>query len=132
MLQHERQRTAEKLPNFDIGNHVLVARDVFHAEEKLALRWCGLRRVQKDVSNYVYEIGKRTGAVDDVHISRLKFSRDSDLNQEAIRRHVISSETGMVVARLVSLEETPLGLQVRVRCRGHSASQDTLEPIVNI
>ena len=118
------------LPNFDIGDYVLVARSDFFAGEKLALRWRGPRRVVKAVSNYIYTVEDlRKGKRDDVHISRLKFYRDTDLNREAIMSHVLVSETGMIVSRLMGLEETPTGLCVRVRWRGLPSSEETLEPI---
>lgn len=43
--------------------------------------------------------------------------------------HVLTSETGMIVQRLLSLEENEDGLFVRVRWKGLSESEDTLESI---
>ena len=118
------------LPNFDIGDYVLVARSEFFAGEKLALRWRGPLRVVKAVSNYIYTFEDlRNGMREDVHVSCLKFYRDSDLNREAIMRHVLTSERGMIVSRLMGLEETPTGLCVRVRWRGLPPSEETLAPI---
>ena len=53
--------------------------------------------------------------MDDVHASRLKLFRDSEIDQVAIMSHVLQSETGMVVSRLLSLEDCPNGLHVRIR-----------------
>jgi len=117
------------LPNFIEGDFVLLARDEFTAGEKLCLRWRGPRRVTKAVSDYVYQIEDlRNGALEEAHASRLRFYSDKHLNQEAIMPHVICSETGMPVQRLMRLEKTPDGLHVIVRWRGLPPSADTSEP----
>jgi len=54
------------------------------------------------------------------------------LDQEAIMPHVISSETGMQVQRLMRLAEGPSGILVVVRWRGLPASEDTMEPLRHI
>ena len=70
------------LPNFNVGDYVLVARSEFFAGEKLGLRWRGPRPVIKAVSIYIYTVqGLRNGIRDGVHISHLKFYRDSELNR---------------------------------------------------
>lgn len=103
--------SSEKLPNFDLGDYVLVPRDDFHSCEKNVLRWRGPHCVQKAVNDCVNTVEDlRTGALKDVHIFWLKFFRDSELNQRAIMSHVISSETSMVVAHLMGIEKTPSGL----------------------
>lgn len=46
----------DSLPNFVIGDYVLVARSEFYAGEKLALRWRGQRHVVRTVLDYVYTV----------------------------------------------------------------------------
>ena len=122
-----------KLANFTEGDFVLVAREEFHAGEKLALRWRGPRRIIKPLSDYVFQVEDlRNGLVEDIHGSRLKYYHDRSLDTEAILSHVISSETGMPVARLMKLVDTPDGLKVQVRWKGLSISEDTLEPLKRI
>ena len=95
-------RARGQLANFMEGDYVLVAREDFHEGEKLCLRWRVPRRVIKALSDYVYRVEDlRTGNYDDVHASRLKFNHDADLDAAAIMSHVLSSETGMPVARLL-------------------------------
>lgn len=53
--------------------------------------------------------------LDDVHISRLKFDKDSHLNSNVVMIHVLTSEIGMVASRLLGFDEFPDGLYVRVR-----------------
>lgn len=43
-------------PNFGEEDFVLVARDEFHAGEKLALRWRGAKRIIKALSDYVFQV----------------------------------------------------------------------------
>lgn len=121
------------LPNFMEGDFVLVARDEFTVGEKLQLRWRGPRRIVKALSDYVFQVEDlRTGDYEDIHGSRLKFYHDASLDTNAIMSHVLSSETGMVVQRLLELVESPDGLKVRIRWKGLPASEDTEEPIKNV
>ena len=46
--------------------------------------------------------------------------------------HVLSSETGMDVQRLMRLIDSDEGLKVQVRWRGFSESDDTSEPLQKI
>lgn len=46
--------------------------------------------------------------------------------------HVLSSETGMPVARLMRLVETPNGLMVFVRWKELSDTEDILEPLLQV
>ena len=54
----QKRESASKgcLPNFVEGDFVLVAREDFSAVEKLALRWRGLRRITKALSDYVFQV----------------------------------------------------------------------------
>lgn len=118
------------LPKFSEGDFVLVARDDFTAGEKLSLRWRGPRRVIKALSDYVYQVEDlRNGLLENVHGSRLKFYHDASLDTKAIMSHVVASETGMPVQRLMRLVESDDGLMVQVRWKGLPESEDTLEPI---
>lgn len=121
------------LPNFSEGDFVLVARQDFTAEEKLSLRWRGPRRVVKSLNDYVYQVEDlRNGIIEDVHGSLLKFYHDPSLDTERIMSHVLSSETGMQVQRLMRLVETDDGLMVLVRWKGLPNSEDTMEPVKKI
>lgn len=120
-----------KLPNFAEGDFVLMAREDFTAGEKLSLRWRGPRRVVKALTEYVFQVEDlRTGLVEDAHGSRLRFYHDKTLDNEAIMPHVLASETGMPVQRLLRFEDTDDGLMVVVRWRGRS--DDTLEALEKV
>lgn len=116
---HEQARAAAsraELPNFTDRDFVLVARTEFGAEDKHLIRWRGPRRVIKPINDFVYTFEDlRTGQFDDIHASRLKLFRDDDINKEAILSHVLHSEGGMSVQRLMGLEETEDGLYILVR-----------------
>lgn len=116
--------------NFTTGDFVLVAREEFYDGEKLCLRWRGPRRVVKAISDYIYRVEDlRNGLQEDVHSTRLKFYSDESLDQEAILSHVLSSETGMPISRLLRLDEQDGKIFVAVRWKGLQKSDDTLEPI---
>jgi transposase InsO family protein len=126
-------RSAGKLPNFAEGDFVLVAREDFSAGQKLALRWRGPRRIVKALGNYVFQVEDlRNGQVAEAHGTRLKFYADSSLDQAAIMSHVLSSETGMPVSRLIGFVDEPSGLKVQVRWKGLPPTEDTFEPLERI
>lgn len=131
-----RARTAAErgeLANFTEGDYVLVARDEFHAGEKLCLRWRGPRRVTKAINDYVYQVEDlRNGILSDVHAARLKFYSDASLDAKVLLPHVLQSETGMQVQRLLRLVDTDHGLRVVIRWRGLTASEDTEEPLQQV
>lgn len=104
-----------ELSRFMKADFGLVALEDFKAGENRALRWHGPRRIEKATSDYFYQVEDlRNGQLEDVHISRLRFFRDSALDTQAIISHV-SSKTGMPVSRLMELVDDPDGLHVRVR-----------------
>lgn len=87
-----------RLPSFTEGHFVLVARSEFSKGEKLCLRWRGSRRVTKAISDYVFQVEDlRNGQLEEVHISRLQFYTDKELNRKVMLSHILSSETGMSV-----------------------------------
>ncbi len=93
-----------------------MAKDDTFKGEKLALRWRGPRRVVKVISDWIFKVEDlRNGTLEDIHSSRLRYYCDSSLNEEAILPHVLYSETGMPVSRLMGLERTDKGLMVHVR-----------------
>lgn len=120
-------------PRFTEGDFVLVAREAFKAGEKLVLRWRGPRRIKTATSDYVYQVEDiRNGQLEHVPISHLRFFHDSALKIQAIMSHVLSSETGMPVSRLLALVDDPDGLHVGVHRKGLPHSKHTLEPLARV
>lgn len=77
------------------------------AGEKLFLRWRGPQSIIRTRNDFVDQVEYlRIGLVKEVHGSSLKFSHDSSLNQKSIVFHVLTSETKMVVQRLMRLMDT--------------------------
>jgi len=107
---------------------VLVARENFFAGEKSALRWRGPRRITKAISDYVYQVEDlRDGNLEEATVSRLLFYSDPLLDTDAIMPHVLSSETGMHVQRLMRLaDDGSRGVLVVVHCRRLPHSEDTI------
>lgn len=97
-----------------------------YSGEKLELRCRGPRRVMKAQNHHVYQVDNlRNGHLEDIHRYLLKFYSDSLLDDEFIMSHVLASETGMVVARLMGLTDSTNGLLVHVRWKGLPDSEDT-------
>ncbi len=60
------------------------------------------------------------------------FYSDAALDTESILPHVLSSETGMPLSRLLGLKKGKKGLFVQVRWKVLPHEEDTLEPIVKV
>lgn len=137
-LSENRRRLREHMsrghmPNFQEGDYVLVARSEFFKGEKLCLRWRGPRRIVKALTDFTFQVEDlRNGKVDVVHGSRLKYYHDASLNQTAIMTHVVNSETGMQVSRLMRLIKREGQIMVQVRWKGLSPYDDTFEPVQNV
>lgn len=137
-LEKERKRIRNarnrgELANFQEGDFVLVARDDFHKGEKLCVRWRGPRRVTKCLNDYAFQVEDlRNGDLQIVHGTRLKFYADNSLDTTAIISHVLASETGMPVSRLLQLVEDNGSLFVSVRWKGLSSTEDTVEPLQRV
>ena len=87
-----------KAAQFEQEDFVLVAREEFHKNEKLCLRWRGPRRVNKIVSDWIVNVENLgNGACQDVHTTRLRFYSDSRIGTTAIFPHVLYSERCMPV-----------------------------------
>lgn len=90
-----------KTSHFVEGYFVLVTREAFHKGEDVCLCWGVPRRIFKQMSNYVYLLEYICkGAIEEMHISRLKFYHDRSLDKEAVMSCVLSSKTGMLFQHL--------------------------------
>lgn len=47
-----------------------------------------------------------SSALDDIRVSPLKLVHGMKLNSEAIRSHILTSKTGIIVSRVLGLDET--------------------------
>lgn len=107
-----------------------MAREVFSAGKKLALRWRGQRRFIKPLSDYVQQVeGLRYGNLEEVCENSFKLYADHLLCTRAIISHVMSSEMGTPVSRLIKLVENDRNLMVQIRWNGLLNSENTLEPL---
>lgn len=113
---------------------VLVTREDFFEGEKLWLCWRKPRCVAKTLSDYVFCANDlRNRKFNDIHENRIKVYRNADLNEETIISHVLSSETGMPVARFfLSLVDQDVELFDAVCVKSLSESKNTLEPLARV
>lgn len=119
------------LYNFTEGDFLLVARSDFGTGENLPIRWHGPPHVFKATNDFECQVEDlRTGSIEKELATRLKLYRDGALDTAADMSHVLQSETGMALARIIGLEEITNGLQVHVRWKGMSKEEESLEPLV--
>lgn len=74
----------------------------------------------------------RNGELKNVHISRLNFHMDADLDSEAIMSHVLASKTAMLVQRLMKLDLEDEELKVKARWRCVPATKDAPGSLLQI
>lgn len=118
------------VPKYVEGDSVLDAGEDFSVGKKWSSRWRGPRGIVKALNDYAYQVeGLRNGQLREVHGIRLWFHRDSAMNAEAIMSHVVSSETGMPVPRLIQLVDSDDWVMVQICWGGLPESEDTLEPV---
>jgi hypothetical protein len=73
-----------RLPNFQVGNYVLVAEHRKSGVSKLQVKWKGLRRVASVESDYVFVVENLlTKELKAAHATRLRFYKGKELNVTA-------------------------------------------------
>jgi hypothetical protein len=130
--RHRRnQRDGFPSVNFTVGDFVLWARP--SRVDKLKAKRVGPFRVIAVTSPWVYTIEHLlTGAQRSVHVDRLQFYCDRDLNVDVdLLDHIAFNEQGeFEVDHIVRLLESDDGdIQARVRWAGFEAADDTLESL---
>lgn len=135
LLQMSRQLAREhhcrrKLPNFIKCDFVLVAREAFFSGEKNCIRWRCQRRIITALNDFDFKVENLgSGHVDIIYWSPLKYFSYSSLGTQAIMSHVLSSEIGMPVVRLMRLVITEHCLKVQIRWKGLKNGEDTFESL---
>lgn len=83
------------------------------------------------MSDYVYQ-GEhlRNDKLQNIHISRLKFYSDGNIDMKAITSQVLARETCIPVQRLMKTVLGDCELKVKVCCRGLPATKGTSEPLL--
>ena len=68
------------MANFEVGEYLLVARNLHRKGEKLLGSWTGPVRVTKAINKWIYEVEDLIrGNKQEVHAQRLKHYADADL-----------------------------------------------------
>jgi hypothetical protein len=129
--RNTKNNAAAMAPNFDVGDFVLVARQVSHAADKLALRWLGPHRVVNVLSDWVYSVEDlRHGELQDVHATRLRYYADSSLDVDAdLIDQIAHNEQGFPVAGFKELtySHEDKCFLLRVFWHGFEEADDTHE-----
>lgn len=112
-----------------VDNFVLTEREPFHDDKKFVSLLAWSTKCYKAINDYVYAVEDlQNGLTDEVHVSKLKFYLDYSLDKKAIMSHVLSPKTGMVIKRLLCLEDAGDGMCVVVRWKRLPKSENTTEP----
>eukprot|EP00903_Cladosiphon_okamuranus_P017345 g15980.t1 len=125
-----------QLPNFTVGDYVLVARVRRSGlTPKLASTWTGPWRVVTAQQEHVYGVQNIiSGEVRDVHVARMRFYSDSELDitsdlKEVFQHSFNQGEFEMEALINIGESHDGSGYLVRVRWSGFEADEDTWEPL---
>jgi hypothetical protein len=101
--------TAATLPNFALGDFVLVGTIVGTHGHKLSIKWRGPRRITAVESDWVFQVQYLlTNSATAVHATRLKFYCDKDLEiTEDLLAHIAHQQSGYEASRLKDLRWSP-------------------------
>lgn len=122
-----------ELAKFTEGYYVLVSSEYFFENEKLCLRWRGPRSVLKALNDYVFKMEDLgDGETEYIHGTRYKYYADDSLDKQVIVSHVFASETGVPVSRLMKLVDENGTVNLHVRWKVFSPSDDTLESLIRV
>lgn len=134
-LHTKRENNCEKgskgsVSSFTEGDFVSGAREEFASAEIFLLRWRGPRCIVRAVSYFVYKVKDlRNGFTEDMHAARLKQYHELQLDAKEIMPHVLFSEIGVEVQRLIFRHDISNGLMVQVCQRELPSYSDTDEPL---
>ena len=122
------------MPQFTVGDYVLVARKVRSRTPKLRVIWKGPYRVVGTVHERVYEVqrlGATEGRVEQVHVRRMRRYADRQLNvtRELVDQVHFDDEEFPVKDILGWRMTDNYGLQLKVRWLGYGPEWDSWEPI---
>ncbi|CAB1109830.1 unnamed protein product [Ectocarpus sp. CCAP 1310/34] len=137
-----RQRAAASrgdLPAFTVGDYVMVARVRRSGiTPKLSSTWTGPWRVVSAAKKHVYGVQNIVnGQVRDVHVARLRFYADSELNVTSDLKDVFQHSFGQGEHEMESIlnigpAHDGSGYLVRVRWAGFEEDEDTWQPLSDI
>ncbi len=127
------------LPSFEPGIFVKRA-DILKTgkpRRKLKLRWTGPWRLIESETDWIWKVEHLvTGIIHRVHVSRLEFYADADMDvTEALQRQILYEEDGhFFVKRILDMKERKHDktILVRVRWDGFSSAWDSWEELSSI
>lgn len=128
-----------KVPNYHIGDYVLVAKPTgqHRGREKLSLRWQGPRQITKALNDWVYEVKHLTNKnVEKVHASRLKLFSEKDLgiDVDLLDQAAYNDDCYYVecIEGLKQDKDASVGFRVLVKWEGFPEDENSWEPIKQI
>jgi hypothetical protein len=122
-------RAQNKVPQFRIGEFVLVAAPVTRA--KFRVKWMGPFRIVDTLNEYVYVVEDVvTSRRKSVHVQRLRMFAEADFQLTEDIRNQAAYDDQTHLENIVDWRETDEALlELRVRWLGFTPAEDTWEPI---
>ena len=134
--QRRLKKPGVKMAEFEVGEYLLMARNLHRKGEKLLGSWKGPVRVTKVINSWIYEAEDLIqGNKQEVHAQRLKHYADADLELTSeLYDAAAHSDEGFEVEALEALtwDAADACWKVKVSWRGLDRMDSTWEPIENL
>jgi hypothetical protein len=130
------RRQIAKLPNFSLGDYVLMSNVLNVRKHKLEVRWIGPFQIIAVKSDYIFTIKNLISEkTSDCHCSRLRFYCDSDLNvTEEILKQFAHDGNAFEIEDVLDARFNPRTKvwEVLVKWTGFESIEDSWEPVLQL
>jgi len=140
--ENERKRKREKSStkhqrlNCGVGDYVLIGLNVFHAGQKLFLKWRGPYQVVKAEKGFVFEVKNLIdGSLKVVHGDRIRLYADNKLNvTEELKTQFAFDNATFEVENVLDVRDNKEteNLEAHVKWLGFSELENTWEPLAQL
>jgi hypothetical protein len=133
-------KDTDLIPNFSIGDYVLVAIPKTTKQHKLTAVWRGPYQIVRTISEYVYEVKHLvTNDISTTHITRMKYYADSELdtNVPALLDEIQYESNVFNIYNVESItqhkyDNTRLEYLINIKWEGFSHVENTWESFLDI
>eukprot|EP00474_Spongospora_subterranea_P007852 CRZ08310.1 hypothetical protein [Spongospora subterranea] len=123
------------IPNFSLGDYVLVANTLHKTGSKLSVRWTGPHCITAVISDHIFRVQHLvTKSISDIHAIRLRFYSDASLNiTEELLEQVAHDGQGFMIDKLINSRQSGTGIwELLVSWKGFDQLHNSWEPLLHL